>query len=450
MTNEPPERGGYTHRGTRAVQKMVEYAPSTGGLALWIQHQDVPADVDPVWIANDGTTIFYGPRFEELSLKLQMGLVAHQVLHVALRHPQRRVELEGRRGDVDPELFNICADALVNTALDHLTWLELPQGSVRLEALIASSLQERVDPERALLEWDVESLYRAIDDRPGRRGGRSNRRQSSHQGHQGQAAQRRGQQGQPSAAEAEEGVRAARARVAGSNILTDLLPAADADRPEAEAEHAREWRERMTRAHAGDEAHSLLRALLADLPRVQTPWEQYLRTRLARGLSRSPSLSWSRPARSYLANQGRVGGGLRLPWEPGFSGQKPVPRLAVLVDVSGSVDSPLVDRFAQELEAITRRLEAALVVIIGDDHVADVQHFEPGRSNLRAITFEGGGGTDFTPLLREATKHDPDLAVYLTDLAGRIEYRPPFPVIWAVPSHEAAMPHPFGEKLVLD
>lgn len=67
----------------------------------------------------------------------------HEVLHVALRHPQRLAELRQQLGDVDAKLFNTCADAIVNSALGHLAWLDLPAGSVRLEAL---------------LEWDVERL----------------------------------------------------------------------------------------------------------------------------------------------------------------------------------------------------------------------------------------------------------------------------------------------------
>jgi len=34
----------YRHRGTRAVQRLVEFAPSTGGLALWVRHRDLPAE----------------------------------------------------------------------------------------------------------------------------------------------------------------------------------------------------------------------------------------------------------------------------------------------------------------------------------------------------------------------------------------------------------------------
>jgi predicted metal-dependent peptidase len=441
---------------------MVEYAPATGGLALWIRHIDAEPAGDPKWdlgliAANDGASIFYGPDFERLSLPVQTGLVAHQVLHVALRHPQRMAELQRLTGDVDAQLYNICADAIVNSTLSHLTWLELPAGSVLLEDLLATALMRTDMPEKALLEWDVERLYRAVDDRRSGTGGGDSRhggrgeRQSDAGASRGSADVEQG-----GAAPREDGPRAARVRHFAGAIIRDLLPAADAGHPEAEAEQSREWRERITRAHAGDGLHSLLRALLADLPKVRTPWEQLLRTQLARGLSMQPELSWSRPSRSYIANRGRVGGrsgqrgGMRMPWEPGRASSRSVARLAVLVDVSGSVESPLMHRFAAEVEAISRRLEARVLVVIGDDKVRDVRIFEPGRSNLRDVELQGGGGTDFTPLLVEAQRHGPDMAVFLTDLDGRVDYCPPFPVLWAVPAEAAHMQEPFGRKLVLE
>ena len=56
----------------------------------------------------------------------------------------------------------------------------------------------------------------------------------------------------------------------------------------AAADQTREWGERVLRAHAGDGVHSMLRTLIADLPRTRTPWEQVLRTQLARSLSPKP------------------------------------------------------------------------------------------------------------------------------------------------------------------
>ena len=431
----------YTHRGTRAIQRLVEYAPCTGSLALWAHHRDV--DETATIACNDGRTVWYGPDFDRLPLPLQTGLVAHQVLHIALRHAPRYLALRRQLGDVDLPLFNICADAVVNSALDHLGWLELDEGP-RLERLLAQVLDVHLNVEKALLDWDVERLYRAIDDREPLASP-----SAAAERHPGDDRPERAGTGRSIAARP-DGPRSARVRALGRQSPRDLVPTAEADRPEIEAEDAREWRERLLRGHAGDGALSLLRTLLADLPRVRTPWEQILRTQLARGLSQRPAPSWSRPARSYLANHGRLPNGRRLPWEPGTASGKPVARLAVMVDVSGSIEDPLLRRFATEIEAITRRLEAQTLIVVGDDRVRRVEVFEPGRSSLREIKFQGGGGTDFAPLLEEAERWRPDIGVFLTDLEGPADYRPRFLVLWAVPPSQADAPHPFGRKLVLD
>ncbi len=438
------------HRGTRAIQRLVEFAPSTGGLALWVRHHDLAADEDdtasehdtPVW--TDGQTLHYRPAFSQLPLAEQAGWVAHQVLHIALRHPQRCLQLQQRLGDVDLRLFNTCADAIVNSALSHLGWLSLPEDAVRLPPLLAATLAVEQDHETALAQWDVERLYRTMDDRsPPERSARDSRR---------------------------DGPRAARTRAFGGRGQQDLRPHTGAQQaPEVESEAARDWSERLQRAHAGDGAHSLLRSLLADLPRTHTPWEQVLRTQVARALAQEPDVSWSRPSRSYLANQGRIRGGCpgtpgqprrgsadsparRMPWEPGRSATRPVPRLVLVVDVSGSIDDALMRRFAREIEALSRRLAASLVLVIGDDHVQQVLVHRPGRSSvadlLKLLRFDGGN-TDFTPLLAEAGTHRPDLIVVLTDLDGPARLRPACPVLWAVPEAHAAAPAPFGRKLVL-
>ena len=467
------------HRGTRAIQRLVEFAPSTGGLALWVHHRDVGDAVPtgapglaPAPLTTDGLTIHYHPAFASLPLPLQTGWVAHAVLHIALRHPQRFLDLQQRTGDVDLALFNGCADAIVNSALSHLAWLQLPPGAVLLPRLLASALGLNSTDDSALLAWDVEQLYRAIDDRqqnsPGSSGKRGAQGQAGGGGGRGAGPQQPGAAGSsaqantpaaaaqaapdPAAGQAprQDGPRAARTRALLPAGQADLQPApGQAGTPEAQAGLAREWRERLLRAHAGDGAFSLLRALVKDLPQARTPWEQVLRSQLARGLSSRPSLSWSRPSRSYLARQGHCGPGRRMPWEPGFSGHQPVPRLVVVVDVSGSVDNTLMGRFAGEIEAITRRLGASLLLVIGDDQVRRVQPCAPGRSPLREITFAGGGGTDFTPLLQEADRHRPDITVVLTDLAGPARFRPRWPVLWAVPEACADAVAPFGRKLVL-
>ncbi|MCP9627398.1 VWA-like domain-containing protein [Rhodopseudomonas palustris] len=452
----------FSHRGTRAIQRMVEFAPSTGGLALWVRHQDLPADGnEPTSPAvTDGTTVYYSAAFDKLPLAEQAGLVAHEVLHIALRHPQRYVELQRVIGDVDLELYTICADAVVNSTLAHLTWLKLPARSVMLEQLLAQALKREQPPEAALLEWDVEKLYRAIDDRretsnTGKQKSNDASRTGSDSDEAGSGGRNQSQSQSESAKESAEqradGARSAKVRELGAGGARDLIPNAESQSaPEAEAEHARDWSERILRGHAGDGAFSMLRTLIADLPRTRTPWAQVLRVQLARGLARKPALTWSRPARSYIANQGRAGRH-RMPFEPGFQATKNEPRLALIIDVSGSIDDRLIERFANEIETILRRQEAGLVLIIGDERVRQVEWFEPGRRFvLGEISFAGGGGTDFTPLLAEADRHKPDIAVVLTDLEGPADFKPRWPVIWAVPEANAQTTQPFGRLLTLN
>jgi predicted metal-dependent peptidase len=451
----PDASGLHQHRGTRAILRMVEFAPATGGLALWVRHENVAAGIDAPPATTDGTTVRYGASFETLDLQEQTGWVAHEVLHVALRHAQRFLDLQSLLGDVDLPLFNICADAIVNSTLGHLGWLRLPAGAVTLDQLLARALGVREDVTTSLLEWDVERLYRAIDDRQARDDGKRQRAGAGGQAN-AQAPTTRSSGATASPADAEpagrrvDGPRAIQTRALGGRGHADLIPNdAAREAPEAAAARIREQNERLLRGHVQDGAFSMLRALIADLPRSRTPWEQVLRTRLARGLSRKPALSWSRPTRSYIANQGRGGPGRRLPWEPGFSTAHAAPRLAVIVDVSGSIQNDLMERFAREIEAIARRQESDIVLVIGDDRVRSVAVFKPGKGDLRNITFRGGGGTDFTPLFQGADAHRPDIGVVLTDLDGPAHFRPRWPVIWAVPGSRADADAPFGRKLVL-
>jgi len=424
---------GSEHRGTPAIEAMIECAPATGGLALWARHRDVDEALLAAWmgvggqvpeVATDGHTLFYAPAFERRPRAEQIGLVAHATLHLALRHPQRRAALVEGLGDVDQVLFNTCADALVNSALAHVDWLRLPAGAVSLEAVLAEALGLRQTAAQALMDWDVECLYRQIDDRQP-----ASERSGQRVGRDGEAA---------GAAVLRDGPRAAAVRRLGRAQVPDLLApertgASTAPDAQAEPELARAWGERLSRAHAGDGQYSMLRPLGRELADRRMPWEQVLRTRVARGLVPQRSLSWSRPSRSWLANRGRTPGGGRMPWEPGWTSARRVSRLVLVVDVSASIDDLLLQRFGAELRAITRRCAAEWVVIAGDIEVREVRRLVPGEVARLPATLAGGGGTDFTPLLEAAHRERPDLCVVLTDLDGPLRFDPPWPLIWAVP-----------------
>ena len=123
------------HRGTRAVQRMVEHAPRSGGLALRVKHADLPAGTAahaldgvpaaapaaptaPVW--TDGHTVHYRPAFAQLPLALQAGWVAHEVLHIALRHGPRFLALQARLGQADLQLFNLLSSVAPPKGIENV------------------------------------------------------------------------------------------------------------------------------------------------------------------------------------------------------------------------------------------------------------------------------------------------------------------------------------------
>ena len=458
------------HRGTRAIQRLVEYAPASGGLALWMQHRDVDevpasvlfADTDnryshkPWVIGNDGITLFYGPAFIDKPIEEQTALVAHQVLHVALRHVQREQELRLRIGDIDSELFAVCADAIVNASLSHLTWLSLPKGSVTLDTLLLHVLGIDQAVDISLHEWDTETLYREIDDRQRQSGSARSAKSRSGQGDsEDQSTQNSndpssaGKSDVSETSSVKDGPKSHAARQLAASIIRDLVPNA-ADSPEDKTQQAADWNQRLLQAHAADGEQSFMRQLLADNLKSKTPWEQVLRTRLQRALTLQPDINWSRPTRGWIANQGRTASGKRLPWQPGTSYSRSAPRLCIMVDVSGSVDSDIMHRFANEIDRIIRTFKTEALLIIGDDAVREQQTLKSDVQPLRNLQFDGGGGTDFVPLIHAASQFKPDIGVFLTDLEGPAGDAPLWPVVWAVPASAHAQAVPYGARIILD
>ncbi len=73
--------------------------------------------------ATDGETIIYNPEFlASLSPAHLEGLVAHEVTHMAMRHCPRR-------GNRDPERWNIAADIVTNHLVEGMG-LTLPNGAI--------------------------------------------------------------------------------------------------------------------------------------------------------------------------------------------------------------------------------------------------------------------------------------------------------------------------------
>ncbi len=409
----------HSERAGIALRALNEADPAMAALALWCDHRDGAQGR----AATRGTIITYGPGFAALPRHEQVGLAAHHVLHVALRHSARMAAMEARMGEAfDAEVYGIAADAIVNEALLAAGYA-LPRPALGLSALLAEVTGQPLAPREALAEWDADRLYiRLMQGGPG----------------EGRAADR--------------AKRHAKAKSFEPDVEQDKTRGAP-----AEAEDAALWRQHLARAlEAGRLAGrgiGLIGHRLADIPQPATPWEVVLRGLVTRAVIQAPRISHQRPARAWVAaeSEARRSGRPMPAFQPGTLRDSDAPRIVVGLDASSSVDDVRLGLFMAEIAGIARRAGAEVQVIAFDEAPRPALRLNPARwkAQLAAMEVPRGGGTSFAPMIAAAVALRPSILLVLTDLEGDPGPAPRLPVIWAVP--DAAVPPdvPFGTVLSL-
>lgn len=396
----------HSPRAARALAHLGEVDPALAVLGLWCRHRDGPAT------ATQGDTITYGPAFATLGLPEQVGLAAHHILHVALRHSPRQSALAERLGDAfRPELFSLAADGIINETL-LLAGHALPRPAITLTDLLAQAGLPAETPVAALSAWDADRLSMALHADPDR---------------------------------AQRLTDWARSK----GFQADLAAGDPQDGP---AQSTADWRNHMLRAlEAGRKAGTgigRLGAILADLAPALVPWELHLRRLLARALTDHPRPSHCRPSARWIAGLAEADRtGTPAPaFQPGRQRQDTRPRIAIGLDTSSSIPPQTLRLFAAEAESIARRTGAETHLLAFDETVSTVIRLDPnGWSGLRDTSLRTGGGTDFTDLFARIAALDPSLAVILTDLDAALPPKPGFPILWAV--IEDCDPPPYGRLL---
>lgn len=435
------DRARHSRRAARALRKLSETDPAIAALALWCRHRDAGGDADgsgtgdAVPASSDGTTIFYRPRFEALTLHEQMGICAHHVLHIAFRHAARARALGQRFGEAfDPEAYNAAADAVLNEAL-ILAGHALPRPAVLASELLQELAGERLRPEEAVARYDADRLYTRL-------------MAAADSGASGSDAR------EDRSRAAGEAVRCA-AETAGHR--GDLEVGEAEGQPGEETGDEAEWRQRIDRAlEAGRRAGRGLGALghrLADLPENRTPWETILRRLLTKAVIQAPRQSWRRPSGRWLAMEADARRAERpVPvFEPSLRRDGAIPRIAVCLDCSGSIDTARLRLFAAQVAGIARRTGAEVHLLVFDEAVRATTRLSPGRieQEICSASFAREGGTSFVEVIPAAASRDPSAIVVLTDLDGPMGDPPgKLPVIWAVPKGPPAPP-PFGTVISL-
>ena len=440
------------------LESAIEHLPGLASLALWCLFADADDDEDAI-AYTDGGTIYASAGYEKFSAKERRFICLHEILHVALCHPQRAAQLEKRDLDFNHELLNIAADAIINSSLENLTALETPSDAWTL-AKIWQALDENItEKEKAA---NAASLSAAASNVIALH--------CSYGGAQSQSKKianlTRAEFTSASRWSCEELYYFLKAQTsARANFLACLVAAYGKDAlggdlresgkkgegtnsGKPQADEKREWQQRL--ALLRGTVPELFQRLAGELPKTETPWEQVLRSIVQTAFQETNINDYSRPNRRWLAMEKDYGerAGVNWPFAPAVK-KKRAARLAVALDTSGSIDQSLLARFLAEIAALCAFNQRNLILLIGDAKLHDAVEIDwrDAATELAGTKYTGGGGTDFRPLIAAAAEYEPDALVYLTDLFGEAGDEPGFPVIWA--THGIAGDAPWGDCIKL-
>ncbi len=400
-----------------ARTRLIMERPFLGALVMHL-----PLKVGGDGCATTGTdaqAFYFNPKFvENLSLAQTQFVLAHEAMHCAMGHPQRRNHRMKRRWDV-------ACDHAVNLILIE-EGLKPPLHGILADQNFMTLSAEEIYP---LIPEDTpeESFDQHLFDNDNEQGASPDQDERQDDPEGGEA----GGQGKEGQSEAEQ--------QQGSGSQASQKP--NELSPSEREELAEQWKNRLAAAaqaarQAGKLSQSMMRwvdGLLAP----SLPWRALLARFFA--INQRDDYSWRRPSR-------REGDAL-------------LPRLSsegievvAAIDTSGSISDDELREFVTELDALKGQVRARVTLLACDNQVAGNApwEFEPWDTVQLPSGLEGGGGTDFRPVFDwvEHENRSPDMLVYFTDAEGDFPKLPPnYPVIWLVKGKGRV---PWGERVQLN
>ncbi len=414
-------RSEYEEQLIRVRKYCITKSPGFAGVALLPEYCIVdPKDPEfgSEYGFTDGRKIYLGTKLFKESPKAQAFVLIHEVLHVALRHPQRGLTLMKTRLlrglPWSSEVYNWACDAIVNFSLENImAWAHKPS-----VGLITFGSLFKHDPvlltKKPAHQWGTEDLFRYLMDdviMPKIKDGSI-----------------------PSETVwAKDNLPGS-----GQNMLDIVTPQSGNVKPDSK-EEARDWKGRVTRAAAGDRPGGVMKEILFDVPQTRTPWRYLLRQFLSEAVMPHTQVRPTRPSRASLTLDSfhkNTGSNSITPFMPGYRQKEGIRKIVVVVDTSGSIDDELCEYFAGEIQTIRKNVGCDLMLLTCDTEVHQaipVSAYDNFQSIIKANGgFKGRGGTDFRPAV-EAAEKIPGAAViiYLTDMQGPYPDRCHVPLIWA-------------------
>lgn len=387
-------------------------------------------------IGTDVRALYYNPEYvRNLSLEQTQFVLAHEALHCALSHFNRRQHRVKKRWDIACDLA--INPLLIKDGLKPPPGVLLQSG---FEDMTAEEIYPFVTDDLANEDTHDDHLY--DQEQQGNRGDNRDSKGAGGVGQSGQQPQdqQQGEGVQPEHDQQQTGASA-------GDGAGDQEAANDGDQappPLSETEReqlAVQWRQRLAGAaqqaqQAGKLSGAMAR-LVDHLLQPQLPW----RMLLARYMTASArdDYSFFRPSR-------REGEAI---FPTLRSSQVDV---TVVVDTSGSIRDNEVQEFLSEIDAIKGQMRARITLHACDAKLSEQGPwvYEPWEEFQMPDGMQGSGGTRFTPIFDwlQQRGETPDLLVYFTDAEGEFPpMEPNFPVLWLVKGRGKV---PWGPRIQLN
>jgi predicted metal-dependent peptidase len=411
-----------------ARTRLILEKPFLGALVM---HLPLKAS-NPKWCettATDAKAFYYNPAYiARLTLEQTQFVLAHEAMHCALSHFNRRGHRLKHRWDV-------ACDYAVNMILDEDRMQ--PPDEALMNAAYRGLTAEEIYP---VLHEDppekTQDMHLFDSDSPDGEEGEPQEQDSN----QGEGDQRNedpadGQGGPPEDQQEDQQDSGNEPQESGETQEAPPPPPMDTDKLDEQ------WKSRLAAAaqaarQAGKLSQSMMR-LVDDLLSPQMPW----RALLARYM-----MNAARDDYSFQRTSRREGEALM----PRLYSQSV--KVVVAMDTSGSVTREELQEFLSEIDALKAQVRADVTLHACDDKVDPSGPWRYAMWEAMTLPEEisGGGGTDFRPVFDwvEQDRISPDLLVYFTDAQGRFpEREPPYPVIWLVKGKSRV---PFGDRIQLN
>jgi predicted metal-dependent peptidase len=431
-------------------------APYFRALLLAFVTREIPG-LGTIGVTQNGI-VLWDPEFILKCTPDQVGgLWLHEVMHRLNRHAERR-------GSRDPKFFNMAGDLAINPAIIEMG-AELPGGAA------TGLFPEQFKFPRGLTADEYYDLLIKQSQQQTKQGESGSKKAKGDKGQgQGSGKSDGDEDGEDASGEGDEGNDANHDHAGGGEKpqATRGWCGSCAGRalPEEPEDNDPDGRTQGELDRANKEVAEAIQAEIAQkgvgrvpmclrrwaedaLKTPKVPWRQRLSSLARRAVAWRPGAvdhRYDGPSRRQAA----LGFGVGRPILPRL--RTPVPRVALVVDTSGSMGSREIEDALTEARGILEAVGAEVTFVACDADVHELRPVSTVRDAMRLL--KGGGGTDFRPAFEalSAVKPRPEVVIFATDGYGPAPHvQPPgMNTIWLLVGGNKNPPAQWGDVVVVE